>query len=330
MLLIALLLMSQYNKGRPHNRQVLTPRDGAMRSKPERLAPLLVPTGSDPEAHHTTRDMQCYLVQEIIAASNHGSGEDATRRLLARCRRSDTPFDFLKRAAENDRLLELVRELKTGDHRRIAKSLDELALSGLDVTTCTSTDLEAIFGISPQMSERFLNWARPGYVREPHAPVEKPPKYRQREPHPRPKAVLEGHTQRAIQWLKANPGAHPQYVIARAVNIPSGSIEKVFSDRRFMRGAKTSGRLNSKKRTSRLMLLSPGVEECAAHGASAEDVRNKIARLMRRTIGPITAAAISKALGLPYALVVLVLDSRAFYYDPPRGYTLALRVNEGE
>lgn len=72
----------------------------------------------------------------------------------------ETPLGYVGRLAQGGVLDERLRACQCGQYTRIGKALMQLVESGLDVTTCTLEDLEAIHGIGQKSSRFFMMYGR--------------------------------------------------------------------------------------------------------------------------------------------------------------------------
>ena len=80
--------------------------------------------------------------------------------LLSSISKNISPFDKIRYLLKNNQLLSALQKFKTGQYSRIAKCLTQLANSNLNLKTCSTTDLEYVFGIGPKTSRFFLLHSR--------------------------------------------------------------------------------------------------------------------------------------------------------------------------
>ena len=72
-----------------------------------------------------------------------------------------TPFEAIKNLVDIKVFVAYLKTAKMGQYRRIYRALRDLAESGIDLTTCTVEELEAIHGIGPKTSRFIIMHSRP-------------------------------------------------------------------------------------------------------------------------------------------------------------------------
>jgi len=72
-----------------------------------------------------------------------------------------SPFRLVWWLTKEGRLLELLSEAGIGQYKKLVPCLERLSSSGLNLKTCTTSDLEAIHGIGPKTARYFLMHSRP-------------------------------------------------------------------------------------------------------------------------------------------------------------------------
>jgi thermostable 8-oxoguanine DNA glycosylase len=76
-----------------------------------------------------------------------------------------SPFEGVRRAYEDVRLVHIMREVRTGQYKRLWGAWTALALRDEDsswLRTCTVPELEDIYGIGPKTARFFVMSTRPG------------------------------------------------------------------------------------------------------------------------------------------------------------------------
>lgn len=279
-------------------------------------------------------ELQHCLVFSLLAQGQRSEfATQLVRRLFAGQTPSETPFAHLARLEAAGELDGMLVGNRQRQRWRIGAALRELITSGLDLATCTASDLEIIPGIGRVTAANFLSETRPGSppaarqkARRKGSAGEEPP--RLGRPPRKPKVVIKQHIERAIAWLEEHPGAHTRKALSQGAKIPFGSIVVVISDKRLQVLDTLDGRLY---RRSSLVTLATTSGLSAEMPRHLDRERLAIKRLLRRTAGPLTPLAIAKALALPYATVRTLLESPQFFYDPPLGYWLPAKAStEGE
>jgi thermostable 8-oxoguanine DNA glycosylase len=112
----------------------------------------------------TDKQLEEFILFWICAAGKNG-------RTAARCLdkfladqvamyQNNTPFAAILKADSLYNLPELMKYCGIGCYTIKAKAFVELARAGLDLRTCTVTDLESVFGIGPKTARCFLLHSR--------------------------------------------------------------------------------------------------------------------------------------------------------------------------
>jgi thermostable 8-oxoguanine DNA glycosylase len=73
---------------------------------------------------------------------------------------ASTPFEKVRAIPEAE-LVELLRARGIGCYKQKARSMKLVASSGLDLTTCSVDELDAIYGIGPKTARCFVMHSRP-------------------------------------------------------------------------------------------------------------------------------------------------------------------------
>jgi thermostable 8-oxoguanine DNA glycosylase len=72
-----------------------------------------------------------------------------------------SPFEYVKSLNANGLLLEKLKESKIGMYGKLCRAYPEVVNANLDLRTCTTEDLEKIYGVGPKTSRFFLLHSRP-------------------------------------------------------------------------------------------------------------------------------------------------------------------------
>lgn len=72
-----------------------------------------------------------------------------------------SPFKLIRRASEENKLLDLLTLAGIGQYKKLVPCLEALASSSLDLQKCSTSDLEQIHGIGPKTARYFLMHSRP-------------------------------------------------------------------------------------------------------------------------------------------------------------------------
>ena len=106
------------------------------------------------------RELQWRIIYSIIVAGKSAKfAENAIRKLFSGY--DEPPFEMIKIWWAAHTLESHLRMAKTGNYGKLATALRVLALSSIDLRTCTPADLEVVYGIGPKTSRFFILWTRP-------------------------------------------------------------------------------------------------------------------------------------------------------------------------
>jgi hypothetical protein len=107
-------------------------------------------------------ELQHDLIYSIVVAGKSATFTDKVMgRWRAHCQHRE-PFQFIRILIEEDNLDWVLRDIRCGNYTKIARCFAELAITEIDLSTCTPADLERIHGIGPKTSRFFIIWTRPG------------------------------------------------------------------------------------------------------------------------------------------------------------------------
>jgi len=74
--------------------------------------------------------------------------------------KTQSPFELIRRIDSAGGLVEKLRAARIGQYTRLVSCFRELVSSGLDLSTCTVEDLEAVHGIGPKTARFFMTCNR--------------------------------------------------------------------------------------------------------------------------------------------------------------------------
>jgi thermostable 8-oxoguanine DNA glycosylase len=118
----------------------------------------------DGSAERNQRELQQFAIFSVCVAGKNAdtmlkcvrdfieSGVDSTG--------IDDPFEMINSLHDSGELAECLRKSGIGCYNRRARTLSELARSGIDLSSCSAADLEAIWGIGPKTARFFLLYSR--------------------------------------------------------------------------------------------------------------------------------------------------------------------------
>lgn len=172
------------------------------------------------DPHNIKLNMRPNELQEfaLFAISVPGHNADATARCLDRALKlmgwpgiHTSPFRAVMHYSEQH-LAMLLQEGGVGRYNAIARTMQELASSGLNLATCTREELESIYGIGPKTSRFFIMYSRP----------EEADNY----------AVLDVHI---LRWMRENLG------IDTPKNTPTSHKRYAQLEQQFLSAARERG-----------------------------------------------------------------------------------------
>ncbi len=103
-----------------------------------------------------------FLIHALLVAGKTATfGTTKTDLLLKECLANESPFEFIRRMNEQNKLNALLREVKTGNYTKMENAFADIAKSTIDVANCTYADLRSIHGIGPKTARYFLMYSRP-------------------------------------------------------------------------------------------------------------------------------------------------------------------------
>jgi hypothetical protein len=111
----------------------------------------------------TIPELEEFLLFAIVVAGKRSDLQ--SRKLEAFLRagpRVSSPFKSIRILNQRGQLGEAIEAQRLGQYRRIGAAFASAAMSGLDLRSCSVTDLEAIPGIGPKTARFFLLHSRPG------------------------------------------------------------------------------------------------------------------------------------------------------------------------
>ncbi len=106
-------------------------------------------------------DLEQFLVFSVLVANKPAKRMWALAFNLTFLPAWETPLGAIRHLIANDDLEKKLRELKTGQYRRLSQCLTAIAKADLDLRKCTVENLEAIHGIGPKTARFFILKTRP-------------------------------------------------------------------------------------------------------------------------------------------------------------------------
>lgn len=108
----------------------------------------------------STAELEYRLLYSMVVAGKSAKfAEDAMGRFVGK-HPTESPFEYIRRVGSG-RLSTRLRAARTGCYRKLWHGFYEAANSGLDLATCTPSQLERIHGVGPKTSRFFILWTRP-------------------------------------------------------------------------------------------------------------------------------------------------------------------------
>lgn len=106
-------------------------------------------------------DLEQFLVFSVLVANKPAKRMWGLAQKLTFYPAWETPLGAIRHLIANDDLEKKLRELKTGQYRRLAQCLTAISKAELDLRKCAVKDLEAIHGIGPKTARFFILKTRP-------------------------------------------------------------------------------------------------------------------------------------------------------------------------
>lgn len=106
-------------------------------------------------------ELQFRIIYAIIVAGKSAKFAEGAIKKLFPCRKEVNPFNIIRKWIDEQRLDIELRKAKTGNYTKIAKALQQLVFSNINLETCQPADLEKIHGIGPKTARFFIIWTRP-------------------------------------------------------------------------------------------------------------------------------------------------------------------------
>lgn len=103
-------------------------------------------------------ELEARLIYSIIVA---GKSAKFAEGVMQRLGLWQDPFQIIRSWIEKGLLCEELRAARSGNYGKIAQALREIAVSSIDLRTCTPEQLEKVHGIGPKTSRFFILWTRP-------------------------------------------------------------------------------------------------------------------------------------------------------------------------
>lgn len=108
----------------------------------------------------TDQELQLRLLYAVIVAGKSAKfAEQAMAKLFAGLG-DELPFHRIQVWFCNGYLDHRLRMAKVGNYGKVFKAFHQIAFAGLDLRTCSPTQLEAIHGIGPKTARFFIIWTR--------------------------------------------------------------------------------------------------------------------------------------------------------------------------
>ena len=149
-------------------------------------------------------ELERFLIHCVIVAGKTATfGNTKTEALL-----SDSgglsPFEHIRRLSNEGKLLETLKNAKTGNYTKMLKCFETLVNANLNLETCSVQDLEQIPYIGLKTSRYFLMYTRP-------------------EHQTNDIAVIDTH---ALKWCRKDPWAIERLRQLGVTRIPKGTPGK--------------------------------------------------------------------------------------------------------
>jgi hypothetical protein len=107
--------------------------------------------------------MQYILLLGVLVAGQRGLVKRAALdRLVQGASPGECPIDYCLRLKRESRLDDELRAARTGKYARVSRFLDDYEERSLNLSSCSTEDLETLHGVSFKTSRFFMLYARPG------------------------------------------------------------------------------------------------------------------------------------------------------------------------